>query len=48
MVLDCLILIDCQKGLQESAYWGQRCEPNAEDNMRLLLDEWREGQGKMA
>jgi nicotinamidase-related amidase len=36
-----LIVIDVQKGLDESEYWGQRNNPEAEQNMARLLDAWR-------
>ena len=40
-----LILIDIQKGFDEIDYWGgQRNNPQAEDNARLLLQHWRKNK----
>lgn len=36
-----LIVIDVQKGLDEHEYWGERNNPEAEQNMAKLLDAWR-------
>lgn len=36
-----LIMIDVQKGLDEFDYWGERNNPDAEQNMAGLLDAWR-------
>jgi nicotinamidase-related amidase len=36
-----LIIIDVQKGLDERDYWGERNNPEAEQNMARLLDAWR-------
>lgn len=37
-----LIIIDWQKGFDDYAYWGgNRNNPNAEKNSRLILDRWR-------
>lgn len=35
-----LILIDVQNGF-DSAYWGLRNNPRAEENMKQILDAWR-------
>jgi nicotinamidase-related amidase len=35
-----LLILDVQKGF-EDAYWGKRNNPQAEDNILLLLTEWR-------
>lgn len=37
-----LIVIDVQKGLDEHQYWGERNNPDAEQNMARLLDVWRQ------
>ena len=37
-----LIIIDVQKGLDEQDYWGERNNPDAEQNMARLLDAWRQ------
>lgn len=39
-----LIVVDVQKGFDDTAYWGQRNNPNCESNIALLIDAWR-GQG---
>jgi nicotinamidase-related amidase len=37
-----LIIIDWQKGFDDYAYWGgNRNNPDAEQNTRVLLDHWR-------
>ena len=36
-----LILIDVQDGFDEANYWGDRNNPDAEQNMARLLWEWR-------
>ncbi len=42
-----LLLVDCQKGVNVLEYWGgpagRRCNPDAEDNIRALLDAFRNG-----
>ena len=37
-----LIIIDVQKAFQ-LPYWGERNNLLAEENMRILLAEWRKG-----
>ena len=37
-----LIIIDVQKAFQ-LPYWGERNNLLAEENMRILLEEWRKG-----
>jgi nicotinamidase-related amidase len=37
-----LIVIDVQKGLDEHEYWGERNNPQAEQNIARLLDTWRQ------
>ena len=36
-----LILIDVQKGFQETNYWGKRNNPKMESNIKALLKEFR-------
>ncbi|RGO21488.1 cysteine hydrolase [Bacillus cereus] len=36
-----LILVDVQKGFND-AYWGNRNNPHAESNMKLILQTWRD------
>jgi nicotinamidase-related amidase len=40
-----LLIIDAQEGIDNSAYWGgERNNPQAEGNIKLLLDVWRKKQ----
>jgi nicotinamidase-related amidase len=40
-----LVLIDVQQGIDEAAHWGgNRNNPQAEDNIRRLLEAWRAAQ----
>jgi nicotinamidase-related amidase len=38
-----LLIIDSQKGIDEAEFWGgQRNNPDAENNIKALLDTWRQ------
>ncbi len=38
-----LLIIDAQVGIDDTAYWGgNRNNPGAEENIKLLLDKWRQ------
>ncbi|SDM99663.1 cysteine hydrolase family protein [Allokutzneria albata] len=40
-----LIVIDVQRGFDDAEFWGKRNNPDAEANIRLLIEAWqREGQ----
>lgn len=40
-----LVLIDVQKGIDEASHWGgNRNNPKAEENIQLLLEQWRRKQ----
>ena len=39
--VSCLIVIDWQKGFRDTAFWGPRNNPQAEDNGAKLLAHWR-------
>lgn len=36
-----LIVVDVQKGLDESGYWGPRNNPDCEKNIVTLIEAWR-------
>lgn len=36
-----LIVVDVQKGLEESAHWGRRNNPAADDNIAALISDWQ-------
>lgn len=36
-----LVVVDVQRGFEDSAYWGARDNPDAERNIAALLAEWR-------
>ena len=42
MTKNALIVIDVQNGFDELDYWGPRNNPACEDNIRALLERWRE------
>ncbi|EFL18540.1 cysteine hydrolase family protein [Streptomyces sp. C] len=37
-----LLVIDVQKGFDDTAFWGKRDNPDAEGNIAALMDAWRE------
>ncbi len=39
-----LVVVDVQQGFDDAAYWGPRNNPQAETNIALLIDAWREAQ----
>jgi nicotinamidase-related amidase len=45
--LPVLIMIDWQKGFRDLDYWGQRHNPDAEQNAQRLLAHWRAHQGRV-
>ncbi|MBZ9560182.1 MULTISPECIES: isochorismatase family protein [Modicisalibacter] len=40
-----LVLIDVQRGIDDTAYWGRRNNPALEDHLSELLACWRGGDG---
>ena len=36
-----LVVVDVQKGLDDTAYWGQRNNPDCETNIAALIAAWR-------
>ncbi|MFI8388702.1 cysteine hydrolase family protein [Streptomyces sp. NPDC085540] len=36
-----LLVIDVQKGFDEESFWGPRNNPEAEDNIAALMDDWQ-------
>ena len=47
-----LLLVDVQKGINDTNYYGgengRRNNPGAEDNIRLILKEWRKSERQVA
>jgi nicotinamidase-related amidase len=39
---EALIVMDVQHGFDDLAFWGPTTNPDAEDNVGLLIDHWRE------
>lgn len=37
-----LVVIDVQKGFEESGFWGPRNNPGADENIAALVDVWQE------
>jgi nicotinamidase-related amidase len=37
-----LVVVDVQKGFEELGYWGERNNPEADDNIAALIDVWQE------
>ncbi|WP_405977817.1 cysteine hydrolase family protein [Streptomyces sp. NBC_00158] len=37
-----LLVIDVQKGFDDAPFWGNRDNPDAEENIAALMDAWRE------
>ncbi|CAL9537013.1 Isochorismatase family protein YecD [Streptomyces sp. enrichment culture] len=36
-----LVVVDVQKGFEDLAFWGQRNNPGADDNIASLIDAWQ-------
>ncbi|UXY29066.1 cysteine hydrolase family protein [Streptomyces sp. HUAS TT20] len=36
-----LVVVDVQKGFEESGFWGPRNNPGADENIASLIDEWQ-------
>jgi nicotinamidase-related amidase len=36
----CLLVVDAQLGFRESSYWGQAANPDVQENIRRLVDEF--------
>ncbi|GGZ14598.1 cysteine hydrolase family protein [Streptomyces poonensis] len=36
-----LVVVDVQKGFEESGFWGPRNNPEADDNIAALIDVWQ-------
>jgi nicotinamidase-related amidase len=36
-----LVVVDVQKGFEESSYWGARNNPGADENIASLIDTWQ-------
>jgi nicotinamidase-related amidase len=37
-----LIVVDVQKGLDDTTHWGPRNNPDCEKNISILINAWRE------
>lgn len=38
---DALLVIDLQRGFDDSSYWGRRDNPDCEHNVEALIEAWR-------
>ena len=36
-----LVVVDVQRGLDDTSYWGPRNNPDCEDNISVLIEAWR-------